>query len=66
MERKDHWKGVAVFKVDIATGKLLKKYDTITQAADELGVADTNIRDCLKGKQKTSGGYKWLNVNRIT
>lgn len=41
------------------TGDFIKKWDSATQVERELGIKQTNITKCLKGKLKTSGGYKW-------
>ena len=36
-----------------------KKYESIKQAADDIGISEGAIIFCLKGKTNTSGGYKW-------
>lgn len=38
-------------------GNLIKIWDYIKQAEDELNI--NNITACCKGRQKTSGGYMW-------
>lgn len=39
------------------TGELIKEWHGIRQAEQSLGI--TNVGACLKGKQKTAGGYIW-------
>ena len=40
-------------------GEIIKEWDSLQQAADELGIERSNISHCLRGKLKTSGGFKW-------
>ena len=40
-------------------GKPLKKFDAIKDAAQAVGIKSTSIIGALRGKQDTSGGYKW-------
>ena len=37
-------------------------YSSIREASRETGVNRYSIMDCLKGKQKTAGGYHWKKV----
>lgn len=39
--------------------ELEKVFDGVRVAAEELGLNHPNISACLKGKQKTCGGYHW-------
>lgn len=39
-------------------GKLIKIWGSIKEAKAELGI--TSIADCLSGRQKTAGGYKFI------
>jgi len=41
------------------SGKLIKKYDSIKEAAKETVVSKTSIANCLSGLSKTAGGYVW-------
>jgi hypothetical protein len=43
----------------LVDGKPLQKFDGIKVAALAVGVHSTSIIGALKGKQQTSGGYKW-------
>lgn len=37
----------------------IKSFDCIKRAADELGILDSAIGNCLGGRCKTSGGFIW-------
>lgn len=53
------YKSVSVFTLD---GHFLKRFHSITAAANELGLTSAqkaHISDCCKGVRKSSGGYKW-------
>jgi hypothetical protein len=41
------------------TGKPLRKFDGVKNAAQAVGVNSTSIIGALRGKQHTSAGYKW-------
>lgn len=36
-----------------------KVYETIREAAKDVGISRQNIQNALKGRQKTAGGYHW-------
>jgi len=46
-----------IFQYDDET--LIKKWISQKEAGKALGISDSGINQCLKGKQKTAGGYKW-------
>lgn len=48
-----------VYQIEIDTDKIIKIWDRIKFASDELGIAATHITRVCKGKRKTAGGYKW-------
>ena len=48
-----------VNQYDIKTGDLIKTWESITDAANSLGIHKTNISACCKGKLKTTGNYLW-------
>jgi len=37
----------------------VREYESISSASREIGITVSNIVNCLHGKQKTAGGYKW-------
>jgi len=51
-----HRKPVNMYSLD---GTLIKQWGTIKEASKELGIADTHISDCCKGRYAQSGGYIW-------
>jgi len=40
-------------------GDLIKKYDSIWLASKTTGATRSSIRECIKGNQKSAGGYIW-------
>lgn len=40
-------------------GSFVKEWESLQQASDELGIERSNISHCLRGRIKTSGGFKW-------
>ena len=40
-------------------GEIIKEWESLQQAADELCIERSNISHCLRGRIKTSGGFKW-------
>lgn len=53
---RSHRRPVNMYDID---GKFIKQWETIKDAALFIGIADTHISDCCKGKYKQSGGYIW-------
>ena len=41
------------------SGKVLKYFESITQASKETNITRCTISNCLNGKQKTAGGFIW-------
>lgn len=37
----------------------IKEYETLREASKQSGIKNSTIRECLRGKAKTSGGYIW-------
>lgn len=54
----------AVYQIDCYSGKIIKKFNTIKDAAKELNISYTNISNALSGKNKTAGGYNWCDCNK--
>ncbi len=52
-------KGKAVLQMD-DDGNIIREFETIADAAREIGVDTKCISDATKGKQKHAGGYKWV------
>ena len=51
-----------VAMLDPNTNRVIKYFKNSTAAGKELNITHTVINACLKGKQLTSGGYKWKYV----
>jgi len=47
-------------------GEIIKEWESLQQAADELGIKRSNISHCLRGRIKTSGGFKWEYQTLVT
>jgi len=46
-----------VIQYDLATGKLLKTYASGSKAAQALGISQSNVSHCCRGKSKSAGGF---------
>jgi hypothetical protein len=44
---------------------LIKEWDTITQASNDLNIYNSNISMCCNGKLKTTGGFIWKYKNTL-
>lgn len=54
----------AVYQINPDTDEIIKKFDSIYDAAKELGVNKiSHISDVCKGKRKTTLGFKWRYVS---
>lgn len=45
-------------------GQFIKRFESIKQASDELGICDSTITACAKGRVKSAGGFIWKYVNK--
>ena len=54
-----------VYKIDKTSGKILQKFTSLKEAADNVGSGDRsmNISAVCRGKQKTAYGYRWCYVD---
>lgn len=53
-------RGRRVAALDLDTQELVAVYDTVKDAANELGCYPQPISRCLRGERKTAYGYKWV------
>lgn len=44
-------------------GNYIKEWDCIKQVEEELNIKSNNLGNCLKGRNKTAGGYIWRYIN---
>ena len=51
-------KGKKIRQLD-KNNKIIKKWNTITEAGKKLGISASRIGECCKNKNWTAGGYRW-------
>lgn len=56
---KAHIENYGICQVDSNTGILIKEWESIQQAANELKIQQSDISHCLSGRYRTAGGYNW-------
>lgn len=49
----------AVDKYNPITGELICTYNSISDAAKDVGASDSHISECCNGKHKTAAGFGW-------
>ena len=54
---------IKVLKIDKDTDEILAQYRSLMEAARANGINQGNITNCLKGRCKSVGGYKWRTNN---
>lgn len=52
-------RGRAILQMD-DDGNIIKEFDTIAAAVQEIGVSSKSIRDAANGVQKRAAGYRWM------
>ena len=52
-------RGRAILQMDDG-GNVIKEFDSIAAAVQEVGVSSKSIRDAANGVQKRAGGYHWM------
>jgi len=55
-----HQKPIAQYSKD---GRLIKIFESASEAARKTKAGHSEIAKCARGKQKTSGGFQWRYVN---
>lgn len=58
-----HPRGRAILQMD-DDGNIIKEFDTIAAAVQEVGVSSKSIRNAANGIQKRAGGYRWMYKNK--
>ena len=51
-------KSKVVLQYDL-NGNFVKEWSSIMEVKRQLGISNSNVSDCCRGKQKTCCGYKW-------
>lgn len=54
-------RGRAILQMD-DDGNIIKEFDSIAAAVQEVGVSSKSIRDAANGVQKRAGGYHWMYI----
>lgn len=53
---------VKIYGINVKTGEQTRIYESITEAMNDLNIDKASISRCIKGTQKTCGGYKWFKI----
>ena len=53
----------SIMQINHNTNKVIKVWDTISEAVKTLGISRQNITGVCRGRGKTAGGFKWKYVN---
>lgn len=56
-------KPIKVCQIDLKTGKIVKIYNSISEARKNLNIKKDNISSVCKNKRKSCGGYGWKYYN---
>jgi hypothetical protein len=51
--------GTLLFPVNIKGEKVIKTYNSMSEAERENGISKGKISAVIQGHRKTAGGYKW-------
>lgn len=52
----------SVYQIDKETNEIIKQFKTATEASKELKISRGSIGDCLSGRRKSAGGFKWIYI----
>ena len=55
----------SVYQMDNTTGKIIKKWNSIAEAVQELHIQQSDISHCLSGRYKTAGGFGWCTEDNV-
>lgn len=53
-------KGKKIIQIDPSSGEVVNIFDTVRCASKETGTCEKSIRETLKQRQRTAGGYVWI------
>ena len=56
--------GKSIYQIDIKTNEMIKIWDKIKQASEELNINKSCISAVCRGKRNHAGGFKWKFVKR--
>jgi len=66
IEKRGHKNQKKIEQIDKTTGEIIKIWDSVKQASQELGLHHPNICVACKKPESSSGGYKWRYVQEIS
>jgi len=49
-----------IVQLDKITGKMIREFESVKQASEQVGTGRTNITNCLTGYSKSAGGFIWV------
>lgn len=55
----EHHRSIEIVQLTL-NGKFIRKWGAAIEAARKLGITNSSINKCCRGKQKTAGGFKWM------
>lgn len=53
-----------VYQVDINTNVVIQKFSSVEVAKNRTGIGANSIRSCVRGDQKSAGGFRWLKEDK--
>lgn len=55
----EHNSSISIVQLTL-DGKFIRKWGAAMEVERKLGIANSSINKCCKGKQKTAGGFRWM------
>ena len=55
----EHHRSITIVQLTL-NGQFIRKWGAAIEAARELGITNSSINKCCRGKQKSAGGFKWM------
>ena len=55
----DYFDSIPVNQLDLITGEVIDTHGSYGQATEKTGIPHQNIRQVIRGKRKSAGGYFW-------
>lgn len=56
---KENVKRKKEYIIQLLDNKVINKYSSVRKASENTGVSISSINNCIRGRQKTAGGYIW-------
>lgn len=55
----DYFDSIPINQLDMVTGEVIDTHGSYGQATEKTGIPHQNIRQVIRGKRNSAGGYKW-------